>query len=98
MGIWAVILLIAGAVVLGTLIQGLELAFGQPSVRYEWLMTAIAAGVGGFIASEWLGTASTWGPEVDGMFVLPALIGGIVLGGLVSLVYRMVARPSQPAV
>lgn len=96
MGVWAVILLLAGAVVLGTLIQGLALAFGQRAIAYEWLMAAIGAAIGGFIASEWLGAASTWGPAVDGMFVLPALMGAIILGAVVDVVFRAVV-PRQPA-
>lgn len=45
--------------------------------------------IAGFIGS-WLGTAliGEWGPEVGGFFILPALIGAVILIFIVSLVLR----------
>lgn len=91
MGIWAVLLLVIVAAVIGVTAQ----VIGQAGSQYEWIVVAIGAAVGGFIASEWLGAVSTWGPELDGMFILPALIGAIVVGALVDLVFRMTSRPRQ---
>jgi len=91
MGIWAVLLLVAVAVVIGIAAQ----VIGQAGSQFEWVVAAIAAGVGGFVASEWLGAASTWGPELDGMFILPALIGAIVVAAIVDFVFRTTARPQQ---
>jgi uncharacterized membrane protein YeaQ/YmgE (transglycosylase-associated protein family) len=91
MGIWAVFLLVAVAAVIGIAAQ----VIGQAGSEYEWIVVAIGAGLGGFVASEWLGAASTWGPELDGMFILPALIGAIVVGAIVDLVFRATSRPRQ---
>ena len=37
---------------------------------------------------------STWGPEIDGFFVLPALIGAVIVGGVVDVVVRMTTAGS----
>ena len=44
--------------------------------------------IGGWIGSEALGALSTWGPTWDGLFVLPAIIGGVVLGTIIEMVTR----------
>ncbi len=84
MGIGAFIVLLVGAVIVGFVAQ----ALGRAQREYGWLFAAIGAAIGAYVASEWLGVASVWGPEWDGLFVLPALIGAIVLGGIVDLVVR----------
>lgn len=84
MGTGGFILLLAGALVIGIIVQFV----GQARSGYDWLITAIAAAIGGFAASEWLAGASTWGPEVDGLFVLPALIGAVILGAVVEYAVR----------
>ncbi|UJF15116.1 GlsB/YeaQ/YmgE family stress response membrane protein [Jeotgalibaca sp. MA1X17-3] len=45
--------------------------------------------IAGFIGS-WLGTSliGEWGPEIGGFFILPALIGAVILIFIVSLVLR----------
>ena len=72
------------AVVLGIVGQWV----GTPETRYEWVPDAIAAFLGGFIASELLGSLSTWGPEWEGLFIGPALIGAVVVTFLVDAVVR----------
>ena len=64
---------------------------GRPGFGYDWLFTAAAALVGGWIGSEAFGTLSTWGPAFDGLYLLPALIGAVVLGGVVDALSRTVA-------
>ncbi len=91
MGIGAVIVLLVAALVLGFVAQSL----GHARFGYEWVIAGIAAAIGAYVASEWLGTMSTWGPEWDGMFLLPALIGALVLGGLVETITRMTAGPAR---
>jgi uncharacterized membrane protein YeaQ/YmgE (transglycosylase-associated protein family) len=80
----AALMLVLGALILGAIAQ----IIGRVVVGYEWIFTALAALVGGWIGSEALGTLSTWGPVFDDLYILPALIGGIVLGGLVDVVVR----------
>ncbi len=93
MGIWGVIILLAGALLVGVALQAILRAENS----YAWLYTAIGAFLGGFVASEYLGAASTWGWEVTGMFVFPALIGAVVTGGIVELVTRSVSGTQRPA-
>jgi hypothetical protein len=81
---WAVIVLIAGAVVIGLVLQYV----GDVTNGYEWSIAGLGAIVGGWLGSEALGSLSTWGPEWEGMFVLPALIGAVIVGFVVDLVVR----------
>jgi uncharacterized membrane protein YeaQ/YmgE (transglycosylase-associated protein family) len=78
-------LLALGAIVLGVIGQ----YFGSVQTRYEWLPDAVAAFLGGFIASEGLGSLSTTGPEWEGLFLIPALIGAIVVALIVDVVVRL---------
>jgi hypothetical protein len=84
-GAWAGLLLVLGALAFAILMQSV----GELVAGYEWRLTALAALVGGWVGSEALGAASSWGPEWDGMRVAPAIIGAMVLGGLVELVARL---------
>lgn len=80
----AAILLIAGSLVIGGVAQFL----GDVTVGWEWIATAVAALVGGYIGSEAVAGASTWGPVFEGLYVLPALIGAVILGGVVDSLLR----------
>ena len=80
----AAILLVGGAVVIGIA----SYFIGEVRAGYEGLVTGVAALVGGYIGSEAFGTLSTWGWEIEGLFVLPALMGAIVVGGIVDFVVR----------
>jgi len=82
-----IVILVVGAVVLGVIGQYI----GQARYRYEWIADGIGALVGGYVPSELLGSVGEWGPEVGGLFLLPALIGGIIVGGAVWLVIRNLA-------
>ena len=73
-----------GAIVLGVVGQ----LVGSVQTRFEWLPDAVAALLGGFIASESLGTLSTWGPEWEGLFIAPAFIGAVVVSVVVDAVVR----------
>ena len=85
-------ILVVGALVVGWLYRYV----GENQEGWGWLITAIGAGLGGFVGSEALGGASTWGPEAGGMFLLPALIGAVVVGEIVEWVVR-VATPKDQA-
>lgn len=81
---WAVTALIVGAVIIGAILQYI----GDVTIGYEWSVAGLAAIVGGWFGSEAFASASTWGPEWEGMFLLPALIGAVLLGFVVDLVVR----------
>lgn len=53
-----------------------------------------AALLGSFAWSEWFGQASTWGPELDGLYLLPALLGALIL--TVAQVLSVEARRKLP--
>ena len=80
----AAIGLIVGALVIG----GVSQFVGEPRIGYEWLFTAAAALVGGWLGSEAFGTASTWGLVFEGLYVVPALIGAVILGAVVDVIVR----------
>ena len=67
---------------------GLQL-LGRPRSREEWGITTVAAFLGGIAGGELFGVASQWGPSVDGLFVLPALIGALAIGGLAAYGQRV---------
>jgi hypothetical protein len=75
-GILGVAALVVGAAVIGVALQ----LFGRAGTGYEWVATAIAAGIGGFVASEFIVGWRGWEPVYDGLALLPAVIGGVVVG------------------
>ena len=82
--------------IVGALVVGWAYRFaGENQEGFLWLITAIGSGVGGFIGSESLGGASTWGPEAGGLFLVPALIGAVVVGGIVEWVVRQAAPKNR---
>ena len=90
MNLTAALLLIAGALVIG---GGLQL-IGDVRIGFEFVFTAIAGLVGGYLGSEALGTLSTWGPVYEGLYIVPALIGGLVFGVVIDAVARFVTDGS----
>ena len=93
MGAWGYVILIAGAVVLGMLGQAL-----RGRVGYEGVLTAIGAGIGGFVASQYhLAGLGQWGYSYDGLHLFPALIGAIIVAVVVEAVIYFVQRPAATA-
>lgn len=86
LGIGAWVLVIAGSLVFGILAQFI----GETRTGFEWLVDAIGAGIGAVIASEVIVALQSTGPVWDGLALVPALIGGLVLGVLVELATRYV--------
>jgi len=78
-------------VVFGELGIGVSLVLGLLTRFGAAMGTLIAVGavVGAWVGSESFGTLSTWGPAFDGLYLLPALIGGVVLGGVVAGATRL---------
>lgn len=82
LGGWA--FLIVGAVVFGAVAQFV----GETRTGFEWLVDAIAAGIGALVASEFIVAWRTFDPVVDGLALVPALVGGIVVGIVVEVATR----------
>jgi hypothetical protein len=90
MSLASVILLAVGAIVIGV---GLQL-IGEVRIGYQFVFTTIAAFIGGFLGSEALGSLSTWGPSFEGLYIVPALIGGLVFGVAVDAAARYLTEGS----
>src|SRR5512132_1096671 len=83
-GGWA--LLIVGAVIFGVVAQFV----GQTRTGIEWLVAGIAFGIGALVASEFIVAWQAFEPVWDGLALAPALIGGVVVGGVVEFATRYV--------
>lgn len=90
LGVFGWIAAIAGALVFGILAQ----AIGQARTGYEWVIVSIAALVGAVAASEFIVAWQSFGPMFDGLAIVPALIGGLVVGGAVEIATRVVTGGS----
>jgi hypothetical protein len=86
-------------VVVGAIWFGIGAAYvGQPTSDVEWYASMFAAGLGALIASEFLVGLRSAGVVWDGLALGPALVGGLILGALVALAFRVTtARPSGRA-
>lgn len=90
LGLGGAIVLVVGALVFGVVAQFL----GETKTGYEWLVDAIAAGIGALVASEFIIGWQAFGPVFDGLAVGPALIGGLVVGLVVEVVTRFMTGGS----
>ena len=95
MGIGAFAIVVVAALILGVLVQ----MYLNPKSGYEWLIVGVAASVGAWFASEitwtqWFTGLTDLGPQFDGLLVIPAVIGGLLIGVLVEAVARTVETPS----
>lgn len=91
MGTWAWILLGSSAALLATGAKAVLHRFERQATTYGWASLASGAFLGGFAGSVgWDG-----GPMVDGLALLPALVGEIVVGSLLEIVYRLFLQPRQ---
>ena len=84
LGIGAWVLVFAGALIFGIVAQ----TIGETRTGFEWVVDAIGAGVGAVVASEFIVALQATGPVWDGLALVPALIGGLVLGIIVELITR----------
>lgn len=83
-GYWAVIVLIAASVAFGVVVQ----LMGRASFANEWVLSAVAAGIGGFLASEFIVGFRDWQPVFDGLALVPAVVGGLLIGSVVAAAAR----------
>ena len=84
MTVWGAVILIVGALVIGVVSQFI----GDVRTPYHWIVVAIAALVGGVFASEMVTAWQTIEPVWEGVALLPALVGGLVLGIIADAVMR----------
>ena len=93
---------VLGIVILAALVGiGVQYLMGS-TVSYEWLVIALAGAVGAYVTSEaivpstWFGITN-WGPELDGLFVVPAAIGGVLLALIADFGVRISVPLTNPA-
>lgn len=84
LGLGGSFLLVAGALLFGVVAQFI----GEARTGYEWLVDAIAAGIGALIGSEFIIAMQAYGPVWDGLALVPALVGGFIVGVIVELATR----------
>jgi hypothetical protein len=84
LGLGGALLLILGALSIAIAIQ----LVGEPAYGPAWLLVGLAAIVGGFVASEWIVGFRAFEPVWDGLAVLPAAAGALVVGVAADAVAR----------
>lgn len=93
MGVWGAVLLIVGALVIGVAAQFI----GDVKTNDHWVIVAVAALIGGLFASEFIVDWRTFGPVWEGLALIPALIGGLVVGVVVDVIARYATGGSYTA-
>jgi hypothetical protein len=83
-GIGGWLILLAAAILFGVIAQFV----GETRTGYEWLVDGIAFALGAVIASEFIISLRTFEPVWDNLALVPALIGGLVLGLVVEIATR----------
>ena len=84
LGVGGWILVIIAALVFGVVAQFV----GTSKSDYEWIADAVAFGVGAVVASEFIVAWTTFEPVLDGLAIVPALLGGLVVGTVVAIAAR----------
>jgi uncharacterized membrane protein YeaQ/YmgE (transglycosylase-associated protein family) len=84
LGIGGWLLLIIAALAFGVIAQSI----GEIRTGYEWLVDAIGFGVGALVASEFVLAWRSFEPVWDGLALVPALLGGLVIGIVVEVATR----------
>jgi hypothetical protein len=77
--------LVVGSVVVGVIYH----LIGTPNMSYEWLVSSIGAFIGGFVASEWIVGFREFAPVTDGLALVPALLGGLIVGVVFAAATRL---------
>ena len=84
MTVWGAVILVVGALVIGVISQFV----GNVRSPYQWIVVAVAALVGAVFASEMVTSWQTIEPVWEGVALLPALAGGVVLGVIADVIVR----------
>ncbi len=88
------LLAFASLVIIGLVVGFAVQLLAKSTIRFEWLIVAVAITFGGYFASESFPGSTVfedvtdWGPVFDGMHVIPAAIGAIILGIVADLGMR----------
>lgn len=83
LGAWAVVLVAA-------LVFGIAAQFiGDTRTGLEWLIDAIAFALGAIVASEFVIGWRAIDPVWDNLALIPAVLGGLVLGVIVEVATRL---------
>ena len=88
LGLGGWILLIGASLVFGAIAQFI----GETRTGLEGVIDAVAFGVGALIGSEFIVAMQTYGPVWDGLALVPALVGGLIVGLIVELSTRYVTH------
>ena len=96
MGLWGWFVLLAMAGVLATLAQYLFVRsnFRRRGIELDLILSALGALIGGYVAHAWYPGV---GPSVDGLHVLPAFLGALLVAAVVEALYRLAVHPRQHA-
>jgi cytochrome c biogenesis protein CcdA len=89
---WGILLLISSA--LATAAQFSIFRNDRNPNDYDWVYIAGGALLGGFTAHVWYPGI---GPVIDGLNLVPSILGALVGAVVVELIYRFVLRPRQLA-
>ncbi len=84
LGLAGWLVLIVGAALFGIAAQ----LVGDARSDYEWVVDGIAAGLGALVASEFIVAWQATGPVFDGLALVPAVVGGLVVGLVVAVATR----------
>jgi uncharacterized membrane protein YeaQ/YmgE (transglycosylase-associated protein family) len=80
------VLLIVGALAFGVVAQFI----GETRTNFEWVVDAIGFFVGALVASEFVIAWQTFEPVYGGLAIVPALVGGLIVGLIAEVATRTV--------
>jgi hypothetical protein len=95
MGIWGWVILLVWSAAFATAAQYTFFRNDRRPDDYDWVYLGGGALLGAFTAHAWYPIAGV--PTVDGLNIVQALVGGVVGGVIVELVYRLFLRRRQAA-
>jgi uncharacterized membrane protein YeaQ/YmgE (transglycosylase-associated protein family) len=84
LGAGGLLLLLVVALLIGSTAQEI----GTAASEYEWVVTTIAALLGGLVASECIVAFRDVEPVWDGLALIPALVGALGMGVIAEVVTR----------
>ena len=90
MGLVGFGLLVVAGLVAGFAVQYLT----KTRIGLEWLIVTVAVVFGGYFASESFPGSNVfsgikdWGPAIDGLVIIPAVIGALIIGVVADLGMR----------